>query len=72
MRWNLVWRVAASLIVAVIFALIQFSLPEGHEPDPTISLQPLPILREYWAILRHPRFSTYALAGAFSQPSTTR
>ena len=41
-------------------------LPEGHEPDTTVSLKPLPILREYAGIISHPRFATYALSGAFS------
>jgi DHA1 family bicyclomycin/chloramphenicol resistance-like MFS transporter len=63
------WRavfVFLAIVVAVIFVAIRFLLPEGHKPDPTISLKPVPILLEYWAILRHPRFATYAFAGAFS------
>jgi DHA1 family bicyclomycin/chloramphenicol resistance-like MFS transporter len=31
-----------------------------------LALRPGPILAEYWAILCHPRFATYAGAGAFS------
>jgi DHA1 family bicyclomycin/chloramphenicol resistance-like MFS transporter len=53
-------------VVAAILGLVYFLLPEGHIPDPDISLRPGPILREYLAIMRHPRFATYALAGAFS------
>jgi DHA1 family bicyclomycin/chloramphenicol resistance-like MFS transporter len=53
-------------VVAAILALVHFLLPEGHTPDPDISLRPGPILAEYAAILRHPRFATYAGAGAFS------
>jgi DHA1 family bicyclomycin/chloramphenicol resistance-like MFS transporter len=53
-------------VVAAILALVYFLLPEGHKPDPTISLRPGPILAEYLQILKHPRFATYALAGAFS------
>lgn len=53
-------------VVAAILALVLFLLPEGHTPDPDISLRPGPILAEYLAILRHPRFATYGLAGAFS------
>ena len=63
--WRSVFIVLA-IVVAVIFVLIRYLLPEGHTPDPTISLKPLPILVEYLAILRHPRFATYAFAGAFS------
>ena len=53
-------------VVAAILALVLTLLPEGHTPDPTISLRPGPILASYLAILRHPRFATYGLAGAFS------
>jgi DHA1 family bicyclomycin/chloramphenicol resistance-like MFS transporter len=53
-------------IVAGILVLVLALLPEGHTPDLNISLRPGPILAEYWAILRHPRFATYAGAGAFS------
>ena len=63
------WRiafVALAGVVAAILALVYFLLPEGHTPDPDISLRPGPILTEYVAIIRHPRFATYALAGAFS------
>lgn len=53
-------------VVGAILALVYFLLPEGHIPDPDISLRPGPILAEYVAIIQHPRFATYALAGAFS------
>lgn len=57
---------ALAAVVAGILALVLALLPEGHKPDPGISLRPGPILAEYWGILRHPRFHTYAGAGAFS------
>lgn len=53
-------------VVAAILILVLALLPEGHTPDLNISLRPGPILAEYWAILCHPRFATYAGAGAFS------
>jgi DHA1 family bicyclomycin/chloramphenicol resistance-like MFS transporter len=63
------WKAAflgLAAIVAAILAMVYYYLPEGHTPDPSISLRPGPILKEYLAILKHPRFATYALAGAFS------
>jgi DHA1 family bicyclomycin/chloramphenicol resistance-like MFS transporter len=63
------WRAVfflLGLIVAAIFTLVYFWLPEGHTPDPTISLKPLPIIKEYLTILKNPRFATYALAGALA------
>jgi DHA1 family bicyclomycin/chloramphenicol resistance-like MFS transporter len=62
-RWIFVVLAAiASAILAVTFLL----LPEGHEPDRSISLRPGPILRGFWDILKEPQFITYTLAGAFS------
>ena len=42
-----------------------FFLPEGHQPDPSISLRPGPLLATFGSILRHPQFYTYTFAGAF-------
>jgi DHA1 family bicyclomycin/chloramphenicol resistance-like MFS transporter len=62
-RWIFVLLAGiASAILAVTFLL----LPEGHEPDRSISLRPGPILRGFWDILKEPQFITYTLAGAFS------
>ncbi|QDU20654.1 multidrug effflux MFS transporter [Urbifossiella limnaea] len=58
--------VSLAVVVAGILALVLTLLPEGHTPDPGISLRPGPIVAEYLSILRHPRFHTYAGAGAFS------
>jgi DHA1 family bicyclomycin/chloramphenicol resistance-like MFS transporter len=63
--WQSVFFILAAVAAALI-ALMYFYLPEGHTPDASISLKPLPILREYFAILKHPRFIVYTLSGAFS------
>lgn len=47
-------------------ALLFWYLPEGHQPDATVSLRPLPIFRNYWEVLREPQFITYSLSGAFA------
>ncbi len=63
------WRfifILLAIIAAAILTLMALRLPESHQPDRSISLKPGPILREYIAILRHPKFATYAFAGAFS------
>ncbi len=60
--------------VFIILALVAFlnllvcwwCLPEGHPPDRGVSLRPLPILRNFVAVLREPQFVTYALSGAFA------
>jgi MFS transporter, DHA1 family, multidrug resistance protein len=62
-RWIFVVLAAiASAILAVTFLL----LPEGHEPDRSVSLRPGLILKGFWDILKEPQFITYTLAGAFS------
>jgi DHA1 family bicyclomycin/chloramphenicol resistance-like MFS transporter len=63
--WEWIFAVLAC-IAAAILALTFFLLPEGHTPDPTISLRPEPILRHFREIFRRPQFCIYALAGAFS------
>jgi DHA1 family bicyclomycin/chloramphenicol resistance-like MFS transporter len=62
-RWIFLILGANALL---ILALAFFLLPEGHTPDPSISLQPGPILRGFNAILRRRQFLVYAVAGAFS------
>lgn len=62
-RWIFVLLAAiASAILAVTF----FFLPEGHQPDPSISLRPGPMASGFWAIFKEPQFLTYTLAGGFS------
>lgn len=63
--WQSVFILLGS-VVALILAVCFFLLPEGHAPDTDISLKPWPILKEYGSILCHPRFATYAFAGAFA------
>jgi DHA1 family bicyclomycin/chloramphenicol resistance-like MFS transporter len=63
--WPALFLALAAVVVGIL-ALVLSLLPEGHTPDAGISLRPGPILAEYLSILRHPRFHTYAGAGAFS------
>src|SRR6185369_2010457 len=55
-----------SAIVMVFLLIVYFFLPEGHQPDPTISLAAKPMLLTFEEIIRNPMFSKYAFAGAFS------
>jgi DHA1 family bicyclomycin/chloramphenicol resistance-like MFS transporter len=63
--WRWIFVVLAA-IASAILAVTFFLLPEGHEPDRSISLRPGPIVRGFWDILKEPQFITYTLAGAFS------
>lgn len=62
--WQWVFILLA-LITAVILALVQLYLPEGHAPDVSISLKPKHILIGFLDIFKNPQFYTYALSGAF-------
>jgi DHA1 family bicyclomycin/chloramphenicol resistance-like MFS transporter len=63
--WRWIFGLLAS-IASAILAITFFLLPEGHQPDHSVSLRPGPIARGFWAILKDPQFLTYSLAGAFS------
>lgn len=63
------WQWIFILLAAIVFLILvvtYFFLPEGHQPDPTISLRPKPILLNFVSIFKHPQFHTYALAATFS------
>jgi len=50
----------------ILVAVLALALPEGHKPDPGISLRPKAIVSEFVKIIALLQFRTYAIAGAFS------
>jgi MFS transporter, DHA1 family, multidrug resistance protein len=54
------------IVTVVVIALVIFFLPDGHQPDPTVSLNVKPMTAIFGSILKNPQFLTYAVAGAFS------
>jgi len=63
--WRWIFGALATMAF-IILILVVTLLPEGHQPDHSVSLRPGPILQGFWRILRNPQFLTYTLAGAFS------
>jgi MFS transporter, DHA1 family, multidrug resistance protein len=61
--WIFVILAAFALFLIIVIGLV---LPEGHQPDPEISLRPHAILKGFATIIRHPQFYTYAFGGAFA------
>ncbi|MEK2687654.1 multidrug effflux MFS transporter [Bdellovibrio sp. GT3] len=59
---SLFWVLAA--LGGFVLCLSVFFLPSVYVPNKQQSLHPLMIVKNYWAILKNPRFYTYALAGA--------
>jgi len=66
-NWGWQWVfIVLSAFVVLMLAVSAWVLPEGHTPDKSISLRPLPIFRNYVEVLKEPQFITYSLAGAFA------
>jgi DHA1 family bicyclomycin/chloramphenicol resistance-like MFS transporter len=63
--WQAIFWVLA-VIVVVFLAIVFFWLPEGHHPDPSVSLKLGPILKTFTSIFKDPRFFAFAVSGAFS------
>jgi MFS transporter, DHA1 family, multidrug resistance protein len=63
--WQWVF-IVLSLFVALMMAVCWWRLPQGHQPDRSVSLRLRPILHNYAAVLKEPQFITYALSGAFA------
>jgi MFS transporter, DHA1 family, multidrug resistance protein len=53
--------IAALLLLAVIF-----TLPESYKPDPSFSLKPAPMIRNFISVIKVPQFYTYALASSLA------
>lgn len=61
------WRYVFAALMAVDFAVliaVLFLLPESKKADPTHSLKPMAVTKNFYAILTDPRFYVYALTGA--------
>ena len=61
------WRYVFAMLIIVdviILVVITGFLPESKDPDPNFSLKPAPILKNFTAIVKHPQFYTYTLAGS--------
>lgn len=63
--WQWVFIVLIIIVVIMMF-LIYFFLPEGHQPDPTVSLNIKPIVKTFYGILKNRQFITCVLTGSFS------
>ena len=63
--WQWVFIILA-LVAFLNLAICWWCLPDGYSPDLSVSLLPVPILRNFAAVLREPQFVAYALAGAFA------
>lgn len=63
--WNFVFVVLA-VITTLIMISVYFFLPSGKKADPTMSLKPKEVLKNYYAVIREPQFIIYTLAGGLA------
>ncbi|GAB3539507.1 multidrug effflux MFS transporter [Pontibacter brevis] len=63
--WHYVFIILA-IITALILLSIHFALPEGKQPDATMSLRPKPVISNFYTVLKQPQFLVYALVGGIA------
>lgn len=63
--WRYIFGFLA-LISALMLAAVYFFLPVSRQPDPSVTLRPSAVLRDYWKVLKEPTFMIYAVAGGFA------
>lgn len=63
--WQSVFVFLSFMALLMLLACIWW-LPESYKPDPTYSLKPKPILRNFLLVLKEPGFYTYALVSAIT------
>lgn len=62
--WHYIFLILTAIAILILIA-VAFWLPESHEPDPSISLKPKPIIKNFLMVLKEPQFFVYTFAGAF-------
>lgn len=65
MDWEAVFFALAGIAIFAITIVFLF-LPEGQQPDKTVSLRLVPMLKTYASILSDTQFFTYTISGSFS------
>ncbi|GAB4010801.1 multidrug effflux MFS transporter [Spirosoma migulaei] len=63
--WHSIFLILA-IITALIIVGIYFALPDGKQPDDSLSLRPNAVLGSFFTVLKQPQFLTYALVGGMA------
>jgi DHA1 family bicyclomycin/chloramphenicol resistance-like MFS transporter len=66
---NFGWRAVFGVLLvlgALMTVLSIFFLPDSHPPDPSFSLKPLPIVKNFLSVIKVPQFLVYVLVEAFA------
>ena len=67
--WHYVFVILAA-ITAVILVVVYFVLPEGRHPDPTISLKPKAVVKNFYKVITQPQFLVYGFSGGVATSAT--
>jgi DHA1 family bicyclomycin/chloramphenicol resistance-like MFS transporter len=66
-NWGWRWVFIILAVVALLnLAVIWLFLPDGHQPDKTVSMRLSPILRNYALVLKERQFTVFAVSSAFA------
>ncbi|MBE7175098.1 MAG: multidrug effflux MFS transporter [Mucilaginibacter polytrichastri] len=63
--WQAIFVFLAALGFLILLSVF-FFLPESRQPDPTFSLKPRPIIRNFWSVIKNRQFATYAFVASIS------
>ncbi|MBD2702159.1 multidrug effflux MFS transporter [Spirosoma sp. BT702] len=63
--WHSMFIILAA-ITALIMVGIYVALPDGKQPDATLSLRPRAVLGSFFTVIKQPQFLTYSLVGGFA------
>ena len=61
--WKYIFILLAIMVAGILMA-VHFTLSETRQPDTSLSLKPIPIVKNFLAVLKEPQFYTYAFTGA--------
>lgn len=61
--WHYIFILLAFMGLAILTAA-WFIMPDGRQPDTSLSLRPAPIIKNFYSVLKEPQFITYSLTGA--------
>ncbi len=63
--WKVIFITLGAIGILTILG-VQFYLTGTKEADPSVSLKPIEVLKEYFAVITVPRFYTYTIASGFA------
>lgn len=63
--WEAIF-ISLAIIALIVLLAMYFWLPDGNPPNTEMSLMPRPIIKEFIAVAKVPKFYTFAFAGALA------